>query len=118
MKQYRDESIAGGGFDYKEEKNVKGNFETSWKFFANSPFKVIPSVQESAVTCCEYLVDCPANIIPALYTVGSRGKGQVREPVWIIENIRKPRFAKDRVSDPDLHWIRIFGVPGSGSMSN
>jgi len=20
-----------------------------------------------------------------------------------------------RVSDPDLHWIRIFGVPGSGS---
>jgi hypothetical protein len=37
-------------------------------------------MQESAVTCCEYLVDCPANIIPALYTVGSRGKGQVNKP--------------------------------------
>jgi hypothetical protein len=36
-------------------------------------------MQESAVTCCEYLVDCPANIIPALYTVGSRGKGQVNK---------------------------------------
>lgn len=32
--------------------------------------------QESPVTSCEYIVNCPADIIPALYTVGSRGKGQ------------------------------------------
>jgi len=32
--------------------------------------------QESAVTACEYIVNCPADIIPALYTVGSRGKAQ------------------------------------------
>lgn len=30
--------------------------------------------QESAVTCCEYIVDCPGEIIMALYSVGSRGK--------------------------------------------
>ncbi|XP_056623215.1 syntaxin-binding protein 5 isoform X2 [Triplophysa dalaica] len=30
------------------------------------------SIHESPVTCCEYIVDCPADLIPALYSVGSR----------------------------------------------
>ncbi|XP_059375863.1 syntaxin-binding protein 5-like isoform X7 [Carassius carassius] len=34
------------------------------------------SIHESPVTCCEYFADCPAEIIPALYSVGSRQKRQ------------------------------------------
>ncbi|KAM8916441.1 syntaxin-binding protein 5 isoform 1-T1 [Spinachia spinachia] len=34
------------------------------------------SIHESPVTCCEYFVDCPAELIPALYSVGSRQKRQ------------------------------------------
>ncbi|XP_055087189.1 syntaxin-binding protein 5 isoform X2 [Periophthalmus magnuspinnatus] len=34
------------------------------------------SVHESPVTCCEYFVDCPAELIPALYSVGTRQKRQ------------------------------------------
>ncbi|KAI4884575.1 hypothetical protein NFI96_034539 [Prochilodus magdalenae] len=34
------------------------------------------TVHESPVTCCEYFVDCPADLIPALYSVGSRQKRQ------------------------------------------
>uniref|UniRef100_A0A3Q3LC37 Syntaxin binding protein 5b (tomosyn) n=1 Tax=Labrus bergylta TaxID=56723 RepID=A0A3Q3LC37_9LABR len=30
----------------------------------------------SPVTCCEYFADCPAELIPALYSVGSRQKRQ------------------------------------------
>lgn len=30
--------------------------------------------QESAVTCCEYVVDCPPDIILSLFAVGSKGK--------------------------------------------
>ncbi|XP_051578211.1 syntaxin-binding protein 5-like isoform X2 [Myxocyprinus asiaticus] len=35
------------------------------------------SIHESPVTCCEYFADCPAEVIPALYSVGSRQKRQV-----------------------------------------
>ncbi|XP_030627928.1 syntaxin-binding protein 5 [Chanos chanos] len=34
------------------------------------------TIHESPVTCCEYFVDCPADLIPALYSVGSRQKRQ------------------------------------------
>ncbi|XP_048830044.1 syntaxin-binding protein 5 isoform X2 [Brienomyrus brachyistius] len=34
------------------------------------------TIHESPVTCCEYFADCPADLIPALYTVGSRQKRQ------------------------------------------
>ncbi|KAK2826567.1 hypothetical protein Q5P01_020781 [Channa striata] len=34
------------------------------------------TIHESPVTCCEYFADCPAEIIPALYSVGSRQKRQ------------------------------------------
>ncbi|XP_051723547.1 syntaxin-binding protein 5 isoform X3 [Ctenopharyngodon idella] len=34
------------------------------------------SIHESPVTCCEYFADCPAEVIPALYSVGSRQKRQ------------------------------------------
>ncbi|KAM9842716.1 syntaxin-binding protein 5 isoform 3-T3 [Aulostomus maculatus] len=34
------------------------------------------TVHESPVTCCEYFADCPADLIPALYSVGSRQKRQ------------------------------------------
>ncbi|XP_058612292.1 syntaxin-binding protein 5a isoform X2 [Onychostoma macrolepis] len=33
-------------------------------------------IHESPVTCCEYLADCPVDLIPALYSVGSRQKRQ------------------------------------------
>ncbi|XP_028995159.1 syntaxin-binding protein 5 isoform X2 [Betta splendens] len=33
-------------------------------------------IHESPVTCCEYFADCPAELIPALYSVGSRQKRQ------------------------------------------
>ncbi|XP_017277044.1 syntaxin-binding protein 5 isoform X3 [Kryptolebias marmoratus] len=39
-----------------------------------SPYPL--SIHESPVTCCEYVADCPAEIIPALYSVGSRQKRQ------------------------------------------
>uniref|UniRef100_A0A8C9V383 Syntaxin-binding protein 5-like n=1 Tax=Scleropages formosus TaxID=113540 RepID=A0A8C9V383_SCLFO len=35
------------------------------------------TIHESPVTCCEYFADCPGDLIPALYTVGSRQKCQV-----------------------------------------
>ncbi|KAK1805489.1 hypothetical protein P4O66_019789 [Electrophorus voltai] len=34
------------------------------------------TIHESPVTCCEYVADCPADLIPALYSVGSRQKRQ------------------------------------------
>ncbi|XP_067312213.1 syntaxin-binding protein 5 isoform X3 [Pseudorasbora parva] len=34
------------------------------------------SIHESPVTCCEYFADCPAEVIPALYSVGSKQKRQ------------------------------------------
>ncbi|XP_041828347.1 syntaxin-binding protein 5 isoform X6 [Melanotaenia boesemani] len=34
------------------------------------------AIHESPVTCCEYFADCPAELIPALYSVGSRQKRQ------------------------------------------
>ncbi|XP_051952042.1 syntaxin-binding protein 5-like [Xyrauchen texanus] len=34
------------------------------------------TIHESPVTCCEYLADCPVDLVPALYSVGSRQKRQ------------------------------------------
>ncbi|XP_055741264.1 syntaxin-binding protein 5-like isoform X8 [Salvelinus fontinalis] len=34
------------------------------------------TIHESPVTCCEYFADCPVDLIPALYSVGSRQKRQ------------------------------------------
>ncbi|XP_047200754.1 syntaxin-binding protein 5 isoform X4 [Girardinichthys multiradiatus] len=34
------------------------------------------TIHESPVTCCEYFADCPAELIPALYSVGSLQKRQ------------------------------------------
>ncbi|XP_028905527.1 syntaxin-binding protein 5 isoform X2 [Ornithorhynchus anatinus] len=34
------------------------------------------TIHESPVTCCEYFADCPAELIPALYSVGVRQKRQ------------------------------------------
>ena len=34
--------------------------------------------QDSAVTCCEYVVDCPPDLIPALYMVGAKGRKSER----------------------------------------
>uniref|UniRef100_A0A1A7YVY1 Syntaxin-binding protein 5-like n=1 Tax=Iconisemion striatum TaxID=60296 RepID=A0A1A7YVY1_9TELE len=39
-----------------------------------SPYPL--SIHESPVTCCEYFADCPSELIPALYSVGSRQKRQ------------------------------------------
>uniref|UniRef100_A0A8B9LXM6 Syntaxin-binding protein 5-like n=1 Tax=Astyanax mexicanus TaxID=7994 RepID=A0A8B9LXM6_ASTMX len=39
-----------------------------------SPYPL--SIHESPVTCCEYFADCPTELIPALYSVGSRQKRQ------------------------------------------
>uniref|UniRef100_A0A3B4A2X7 Syntaxin-binding protein 5-like n=1 Tax=Periophthalmus magnuspinnatus TaxID=409849 RepID=A0A3B4A2X7_9GOBI len=34
------------------------------------------TIHESPVTCCEYFADCPVDLIPALYSAGSRQKRQ------------------------------------------
>ncbi|XP_025756670.1 syntaxin-binding protein 5 isoform X7 [Oreochromis niloticus] len=39
-----------------------------------SPYPL--TIHESPVTCCEYFADCPAEVIPALYSVGCRQKRQ------------------------------------------
>ncbi|MEQ2309761.1 Syntaxin-binding protein 5 [Ameca splendens] len=39
-----------------------------------SPYPL--TIHESPVTCCEYFADCPAELIPALYSVGSLQKRQ------------------------------------------
>lgn len=39
-----------------------------------SPYPL--TIHESPVTCCEYFADCPAELIPALYSVGCRQKRQ------------------------------------------
>lgn len=31
-------------------------------------------LHESPVTCCTYLADCPADLVPAFYCVGARGQ--------------------------------------------
>lgn len=45
----------------------------SYPIFEN-PYPMM--IHESPVTCCEYLADCPVDLIPALYSVGSRQKRQ------------------------------------------
>ncbi|XP_034015704.1 syntaxin-binding protein 5 isoform X2 [Thalassophryne amazonica] len=47
--------------------------QIGYPIFEN-PYPLI--IHESPVTCCEYFVDCPADLIPALYSVGSRQKRQ------------------------------------------
>ena len=43
-------------------------------------------IHESAVTCCLYLADCPGDLIPVLYSVGSQGHRPVgfSEREWPI----------------------------------
>uniref|UniRef100_A0A1A8MIM7 Syntaxin-binding protein 5-like n=1 Tax=Nothobranchius pienaari TaxID=704102 RepID=A0A1A8MIM7_9TELE len=45
--------------------------QTGYPIF-ESPYPL--SIHESPVTCCEYFADCPSELIPALYSVGSRQK--------------------------------------------
>lgn len=45
----------------------------SYPIFEN-PYPL--TIHESPVTCCEYFADCPVDLIPALYSVGSRQKRQ------------------------------------------
>ncbi|KAG9336245.1 hypothetical protein JZ751_002592 [Albula glossodonta] len=39
-----------------------------------SPYPL--TIHESPVTCCEYFADCPVDLVPVLYSVGSRQKSQ------------------------------------------
>ncbi|XP_035270134.1 syntaxin-binding protein 5-like isoform X1 [Anguilla anguilla] len=39
-----------------------------------SPYPL--TIHKSPVTCCEYFADCPLDLVPALYSVGSRQKRQ------------------------------------------
>jgi len=48
-------------------------FFCSYPIFEN-PYPMM--IHESPVTSCEYLADCPVDLIPALYSVGSRQKRQ------------------------------------------
>lgn len=36
-------------------------------------------IHESSVTCCSYLADCPADLIPAFYSVGRAGTAKRQE---------------------------------------
>ncbi|KAM9465777.1 syntaxin-binding protein 5 isoform 3-T3 [Clarias gariepinus] len=47
--------------------------QTGYPIFEN-PYPL--AIHESPVTCCEYFADCPDDLIPALYSVGSRQKRQ------------------------------------------
>ncbi|KAF5909646.1 syntaxin-binding protein 5-like isoform X3, partial [Clarias magur] len=47
--------------------------QTGYPIFEN-PYPL--AIHESPVTCCEYFADCPDELIPALYSVGSRQKRQ------------------------------------------
>lgn len=46
---------------------------TGYPCFEN-PYSM--DLHESAVTCCTYLADCPADLIPAFYSVGARAQKQ------------------------------------------
>lgn len=48
-------------------------FFCSYPIFEN-PYPMM--IHESPVTSCEYLADCPVDLVPALYSVGSRQKRQ------------------------------------------
>uniref|UniRef100_A0A8C4NEI1 Syntaxin binding protein 5 n=1 Tax=Eptatretus burgeri TaxID=7764 RepID=A0A8C4NEI1_EPTBU len=47
--------------------------QNSYPVFEN-PYAM--DIHESPVTCCEYFVDCPMDVIPALYSVGAKQKRQ------------------------------------------
>ncbi|XP_035715730.1 syntaxin-binding protein 5 isoform X5 [Folsomia candida] len=44
-------------------------------------------IHESPVTCCTYMADCPGDLIPALYSMGSKGQKKTgfSERDWPIE---------------------------------
>ena len=44
---------------------------TGYPCFEN-PYSM--DLHEAPVTCCSYLADCPADLIPALYCVGARSQ--------------------------------------------
>ncbi|RXN29314.1 syntaxin-binding 5 isoform X5 [Labeo rohita] len=75
------------------------------------------SIHESPVTCCEYFADCPAEVIPALYSVGSRQKRQgfskkVLYKLKTAKVFEKPRGKEDKSSteivDEDPFAIQIL----------
>ncbi|XP_044739568.1 syntaxin-binding protein 5 isoform X2 [Chrysoperla carnea] len=41
-------------------------------------------IHESPVTCCSYLVDCPADLIPAFYSVGTHNRAGFSKREWPI----------------------------------
>ncbi|KAA0186954.1 Syntaxin-binding protein 5 [Fasciolopsis buskii] len=43
-------------------------------------------LHSSPVTACLYLVDCPGDLVPAFYSVGSRGQRQRPGPVASAES--------------------------------
>lgn len=55
----------------------------SYPIFEN-PYPL--TIHESPVTCCEYFADCPVDLIPALYSVGSRQKRQGYSKKVIVAN--------------------------------
>ncbi|CAG03581.1 unnamed protein product, partial [Tetraodon nigroviridis] len=83
------------------------------------------TIHESPVTCCEYFANCPAELIPALYSVGSRQKRQgyskklemsaCTDPKWLQSffffNKRKPDRA---VGAAFSHQDRLQEWPISG----
>ncbi|TSL47641.1 Syntaxin-binding protein 5 [Bagarius yarrelli] len=81
---YVDDNVVGGdGIDFQEpyavvvllEKDlvVIDLAQNGYPIFEN-PYPL--TLHESPVTCCEYVADCPVDLIPALYSVGSRQKRQ------------------------------------------
>lgn len=53
-------------------------------------------IHESPVTCCTYLADCPADLIPAFYSVGRAGTSKragFSEKVWPIDGGSWPAHA-------------------------
>lgn len=41
-------------------------------------------LHESPVTCCAYFVDCPADLIPAFYSVGTHNRAGFSKREWPI----------------------------------
>ncbi|KAF7666919.1 hypothetical protein LDENG_00087400 [Lucifuga dentata] len=63
-----------------------------------SPYPL--TIHESPVTCCEYFADCPAELIPALYSVGSRQKRQgYSKKEWPISG---GNWGQDTQSYPEI----------------
>uniref|UniRef100_A0A8D0ANZ6 Syntaxin-binding protein 5-like n=1 Tax=Sander lucioperca TaxID=283035 RepID=A0A8D0ANZ6_SANLU len=71
------------------------------------------TIHESPVTCCEYFADCPVDLIPALYSVGSRQKRQgYSKKEWPING---GNWGQGTQSYPEIiitGHIRLFDFPG------